>query len=242
MGLMINEAAGDKYVDRLHLAQVPTPERTETWRPIPHIALMESVDAIVRRHGWAIDSERYGLVRDQKKMFGVMTIAYSGNPEYTRCIGIRNSHDKSLCAGITAGVSVLVCSNLCFGGTTVLQRRHTSGIDLDEMVEAAMSTLEDEYLTLEYSIEHLRRIPVKDDHARVLIVRAAELNTIPSCDILPVFQEFKSPSHAEFVEPTMWSLLNAFTEVAHKYTPSRSDLCHRQLTRMFGLDGQPALV
>ncbi len=241
MGLMINESAGDKYVDRLHLAQVPTPERTDTWRPIPHIALVESVDSIVRRHGWTIDSERYGLARDQKKMFGVMTIACSGNPEYTRCIGIRNSHDKSLCAGITAGVSVLVCSNLCFGGTTVLQKRHTSGIDLDEMVEAAMSSLEDEYLTLECSIERLRDIPVKDDQARVLIVRAAELNAIPSCDILPVFQEFKSPSHEEFAAPTMWSLLNAFTEVVHKYAPSRSDVCHRQLTRMFGLDGLPAL-
>ena len=43
--------------------------------------------------------------------------------------------------------------------------------------------------------------------------------------------------HEEFAEPTRWSLLNAFTENAKKYSPGRADICHRGLTRLFGLDG-----
>lgn len=240
MGLMLDTRKGDRYVTRAELADVATPGRTETWHPVPHIELVNSVDTIVRRHGWSIAEERFGLARDQKKMFGVMTLGYSGHPEWTRCIGIRNSHDKSLCAGITAGVSVLVCSNLCFGGTTTLQRRHTSGIDLDEMVGSAMESLMDGFLDLEDSLDRLHDETVTDDEARTFIVKCAEANAIPSCDILPVFQEFKNPKHPEFREPSRWSLLNAFTEVAHKYAPSRSDICHRKLTRMFALDTRHA--
>ena len=77
-----------------------------------------------------------------------------------------------------------------------------------------------------------------DDEARAVIVRAAEMNAINSCDIVPVFREFKQPRHAEFREPTRWSLLNAFTEYAKKYSPGRADVCHRGVTRLFGLDGQ----
>ena len=83
--------------------------------------------------------------------------------------------------------------------------------------------------------------PVSDDQARALVVRAAEAGAIPSCDILAVFGEYLEPRHAEFRERSRWSLLNAFTEVAHKYPPSRHDVCHRRLTRLFGLDGQPPL-
>ena len=70
--------------------------------------------------------------------------------------------------------------------------------------------------------------------------RTAERQAIPSCDILTVWNEFKHPRHEEFAEPTRWSLLNAFTETAKKYSPARADQCYRSLTRLFGLDGQPA--
>ena len=79
-----------------------------------------------------------------------------------------------------------------------------------------------------------------DDEVRASLVVAAERQAIPSCDILTVWKEFKHPRHEEFAEPTRWSLLNAFTETAKKYSPARADQCYRSLTRLFGLDGKPA--
>ena len=79
-------------------------------------------------------------------------------------------------------------------------------------------------------------------NTRDIEMKAAEYGAIPSCDILSVFGEYRQPRHAEFTPRTHWSLLNAFTEVAHKYPPSRHDQCHRRLTRLFGLDGHPALL
>ena len=55
-----------------------------------------------------------------------------------------------------------------------------------------------------------------------------------------LWNEFKHPRHEEFEEPTRWSLLNAFTETAKKYSPARADQCYRSLTRLFGLDGNLA--
>ena len=139
--------------------------------------------------------------------------------------------------GLAAGISVMCCSNLAFGGAMVLQRRHTSRIELGDLVVEAVEELEMEFLNLETVSEDLKLHEVSADEARAVIVRAAEVNAINSCDIAPIFREFQKSCREEFAEPTRWSLLNAFTEHAKKYSPGRADICHRGLTRLFGLDG-----
>jgi len=237
MGLMIDSNA--RYVRRNEIAMVPTPAATASWKPVPHLDVIDAVTDVVKGQNWTILEEQYGLARDGQKMFGVIRINKSSSLEWSRCIGIRNSHDRTLAVGLTAGISVCVCSNLCFGGSMVLKRRHTSRIELEGLVTEAIDGLGDEFLTLETVAEDLKLQYVRDDAARVAIVKAAEAGAVNSCDIVPVFREFKQPSHPEFEEPTRWSLLNAFTENAKKYSPARADICHRGLTRLFGLDGKP---
>ena len=74
------------------------------------------------------------------------------------------------------------------------------------------------------------------DDARVVTVMAAEIKAIPSCDILEVLKEFKTPRHQEFSEPNKWSLYNSFTETAKKYSPARADYCYRRLAGLFGMN------
>ncbi len=237
MGLMIDSNA--RYVGRNEIAMVPTPAATASWKPVPHLDVINVVTDVVKGQNWTILEEQYGLARDGQKMFGVIRINKSSSLEWSRCIGIRNSHDRTLAVGLTAGISVCVCSNLCFGGSMVLKRRHTSRIELEGLVTEAIDALGDEFLTLETVAEDLKLQYVRDDAARAAIVKAAEAGAVNSCDVLPVFREFKSPRNPEFEEPTRWSLLNAFTENAKKYSPARADVCHRGLTRLFGLDGNP---
>ena len=241
MGLMIDSNA--RFVGRNEVALVPTPVATRTWRPVPHLDVIDAVTDVVRAHDWQIQHEEYGLARDGQKLFGVLRINKSGSPEWTRCIGLRNSHDQSFAVGLSAGISVMVCSNLAFGGTAVIKRRHTSKIELGELVNTAIDELENEFLILETVCENLKLQRVRGDNdARVAIVKAAELGAINSSDILPIFNEYKHPCHEEFAPPTRWSLLNAFTETIKKYTPARVDTAYRRLTECFGLDGnQPRL-
>ena len=220
MGLTMCEG---KFVGRDEIALVPTPTATASWKPVPHSEVIDAVTDVVKAHRWTILDEQYGM-------------------EWSRCIGIRNSHDRTIAVGLSAGLSVHVCSNLCFGGSTVLKRRHTSRIELNGLVLEAVNALELEFLTLENVAEELKIDELNDDEVRASLVVAAERQAIPSCDILSVWKEFKHPRHEEFAEPTRWSLLNAFTETAKKYSPARADLCYRGLTRLFGLDGREAIL
>ena len=240
MGLIMAEG---KYVSRSEVARTDTPCSTSTWRPVPHIDVIEAVTEVIKAHRWEIEGEKFGLASAGKRLFGVMELSSSSSPEWHRCIGIRNSHDKSVAVGLSAGVSVLVCSNLAFGGTTVIKRRHTSGIVLAELIDRAVASLEDDFITVETVSEDLKDVYLRDDdEARSSIVRAAELGVINSSDILPVYREFKQPSHEEFSEPTRWSLLNAFTEKIKKYSPQRVDHSYAALNRAFGLDGRKAAL
>ena len=240
MGLIMQEG---KFVDREEVARIDTPCSTDTWRPVPHIDVIEAVTEVVKAHRWDIEDERFGLASEGKKMFGVMEISRSSSPQWHRCIGIRNSHDKSLAVGLSAGIVVLVCSNLAFGGTRLINRKHTSRIDLNELIARAVASLEDDFLTTETRCEDLKDAYMKDDdEARSCIVRAAELGVINSSDILPVYREYKQPSHDEFREPTRWSLLNAFTETVKKYPTQRADHSYLALNRAFGLDGREAAI
>ena len=240
MGLIMQEG---KFVSRAEVARTDTPCSTQTWHPVSHIDVIEAVTEVIRAHNWDIEGEKFGLARDGQRMFGVMEISRSSSPEWHRCIGLRNSHDKSLAVGLSAGIVVCVCSNLAFGGTTVIKRKHTSRFELTDLIDRAVASLEDDFLTMESVSEDLKDVYLKnDDEARSTIVRAAELGVINSCDILPAYLEFKSPSHEEFSEPTRWSLMNALTETVKKYSPQRVDRSYLALNRAFGLDGHPAAL
>ena len=242
MGLLMHQT-GDRFVSREEIALVPTPAGTESWKPVPHLEVIEAVTDVVKANHWEVLEESFGLAREGQKLFGVMRINKSSSPDWSRCIGLRNSHDKSFAVGLSAGISVMVCSNLAFGGSTVIKRRHTSRIELTSLVDMALSELENEFLITEQVCEDLKILYLKnDDEARSKIVRAAELGAINSSDIIPVLREFKEPRHEEFREPTRYSLLNAFTETIKKYTPLRVDHSYMALNRCFGLDGnRPAL-
>jgi len=226
---------GSSHVTRDALASIPTPRSTETWKPVPHIQVAELVCRETADRGYEVVSEEYGLNPAGTKMFGVLRFHPEGHPEYSRCIGFRNSHDKSMALGITAGLTICVCDNLCFGGETTFHRKHTSGIEVEELIPQAFENLGHQFLRLEHNVEILKLQDLSISAAKLLTVKAAEEKVIPSCDILPVLQEFRKPRHVEFAERNRWSLYNSFTELAKKYSPARADQCYRGLSKLFAL-------
>jgi hypothetical protein len=51
-------------VTRDQLRLVPVPEATRTWRPIPHIELVESLEQVLEQNQIAIQGEQFALRRD----------------------------------------------------------------------------------------------------------------------------------------------------------------------------------
>jgi hypothetical protein len=233
-GLMLH--CGSGHVTRDELQLVPTPAPTATWHPVAHHRIAELVRQEAIHRGYQIAGEDYGLNPSGTRLFGVLRFSQDGRPDFTRALGFRNSHDKSLALGLTAGLSVFVCDNLCFGGETVLYRRHTTRLEIEMLIVKAFDSLTGQYAQLETGVGRLRSMPVSEDDARLLVVRAAEMQAIPGSDILPVLEGFRQPPHAEFAEPNRWSLYNSFTETAKAYSPGRADQCYRILARLFQLN------
>ena len=87
-----------KFVSRNEVALVPTPEASESWKPVPHIDVIEAVSEVVQAHKWQILDENFGLARDGQKMFGVMRINKSKSTE--SCCGrmIRTMNPRKMTA------------------------------------------------------------------------------------------------------------------------------------------------
>ena len=49
MGLIMQEG---KFVSRDEVARTETPCSTDTWRPVPHIDVIEAVTEVVKAHNW----------------------------------------------------------------------------------------------------------------------------------------------------------------------------------------------
>ena len=148
---------GAKRVTRSDLTKIPMPIKTDSYRPVSHVHIAELIAYEAQKRNYAIASEEYGLSNDGQKMFGVLRFHHNGHHEYTKAIGFRNSYDKSLSVGFTVGLSVLVCDNLCFGGETTIQRKHTSGIDIEELIPEAFDNLiGNQFERLEENVDRLK--------------------------------------------------------------------------------------
>jgi hypothetical protein len=102
-------------IGREELAQLPVPQATETHKPVSHHELVSAlVETLSFRHIGVVQEE-YAVSPDAMKLFGVLDL----ETQMEGCrfsIGIRNSNDKSIRLGLTAGLRVFVCSNMAFSG------------------------------------------------------------------------------------------------------------------------------
>ncbi len=138
LNLMLH--CGGQTIDRHELANVPTPQPTSTWQPIPHADLLKLVELTLMNSGLPVVNQSHALARDGLRYFGLLQVQSEHQADYSLVIGLRNSHDMSFPAGLVIGSGVFVCDNLAFSGEVNLARKHTRFIlrDLPQLVERAI--------------------------------------------------------------------------------------------------------
>lgn len=207
---------GAAKVERAAVEIVPTPAATQTWTPIPHMALIERVEDTLKADGLTIVNQTHSLTRGGNRYFGLMHIANGHNSEdYGYVFGLRNSHDKSFPAGLVVGASVFVCDNLSFSGEIRMTRKHTTHImrDLPGLVQRSVGQLMSRWHDQDTRIEAYKGFEMSDMQAHDLIVRAIDARAATSTQVPPLLQEWRHPQHDAFAPRTAWSLFNSFTEV-----------------------------
>ena len=232
---------GGHHVSRDAVQDAPTPERTNTWVPIPHNGLLEIAEATIEQQGYNVTNEAHGLWGEGARYFGLLELA-DQNPsrDYSLVLGLRNSHDKSFPASFALGSQVLVCDNLSFIGEVVLNRRHTRFIsrDLPGIVTQAIGRLSEMRLRQSQRIEAYKQKRIKGSTAHDLMVRAVDSRVIPVTQLPLVLKEWREPSHDAFKEDgrSIWRLYNAFTESfktrSLEMLPKRSQALHGLMDRV----------
>src|ERR1700742_3908127 len=95
---------GATAVPRVEVARVSTPRPTETWTPIPHVTLIETVEDALRSTGLKIGNQVHSLSQAGDRYFGLTEVHGPQDVrDYAMVLGLRNSHDKSFPVGLVAG-------------------------------------------------------------------------------------------------------------------------------------------
>ena len=114
-----------RIVTRQELALVPTPAGTPTFRPVPHIELVEALTGRLQERGATIGRESLAVSANGMSLFGTLDLENGIEiPGLGRALGFHAANDKSLAIQIVAGARVMVCDNLSLSG---LDRYSTPG-------------------------------------------------------------------------------------------------------------------
>src|SRR5215470_3208490 len=208
-------------IGRTELAQIPVPEATRTHRPVPHHEIVTAlVETLSFRHIGVVQEE-YAVSPDGMKVFGVLDL----ETQMEGCrfsIGFRNSHDKSLRLGLTAGLRVFVCSNMAFSGDfTPVLAKHTKSFNLIDTLSVGVDRIQRNFEPLRRQVETWRQTQITDEQAKLIFYSAFVEGKLdaPKGLLLDVHRLYFEPEYPEFAARTMWSLSNAFTSAFKKLDP-----------------------
>ncbi len=233
--------SGSREITREALADIPTPEGTDTWRPVAH---QDVADVLIERaedRGLRVKSERWTVVDGQyhpepgervhvpgAKLFGSVdfepldrSLRIDLPDGLLASAGVRNSHDKSFALSVLSGARVMVCSNGMLSGEYVISRKHTSRIDLVQSIDEALDAFLESVRGLGELVGCLRARRLTQRTARAAVVEAAKAGAYPSSYILDVVRAYEEPEYREFKPRTAYSLYNACTSVMKRQPPAR---------------------
>ena len=203
-------------VNAEQLSAIFTPEKTDSFQPIPHFGLVELTREAIGRAGLSVSQEEHSLARGGQRYFG--GFALSGlditGADRQIVLGLRNAHDKSFAASICVGNRMMVCENLCFSSDIKLARRHTTNImtDLPRVLADAVGRVVSHWNDMGNRIESYKQTEITRDRAADLLIDLVDSKAFPAREIYNAVQEFRNPRHEEFKGGSLWTLYNSVTE------------------------------
>jgi hypothetical protein len=209
---------GASRISREDLDKMEAPKGTDTWRPISHGKMLGLVEDSLQKVGLHVVEQAHGVTAEGERYFGLLQVQNGKNPEdYTLVVGVRNSTNKSLSAGLAVGSQVFVCDNLAFSADVVLGRKHTAKIedDLPELVLGAVEKLGGLRHRQDVRIQAYKNTEITDSQAHDLVIQGFDKEIYTATRIPRILKEWREPRHPEFKEGrNAWRLFNAVTEIA----------------------------
>jgi hypothetical protein len=212
---------GARKLARAELVEILPPEGTDTFKPIPHIELVNSIlEGLSFRHINIVKDE-YAVSEDGMKLFGVMELE-TGFDGSRFALGLRNSNDKSLRLALTVGYRTFVCDNLAFyGDFTPVLAKHSKRFNLQDSIDMGLGRMQRNFEPMRKQVEGWRESQISDDAAKLIIYKAFIESGWDAPKHLSrlVHDLYFEPRYDEFNPRTFYSLSNAFTSSLKELDP-----------------------
>jgi hypothetical protein len=202
------------------LLAIPEPEKTESYTPLNHYALAVNTLSIASDilKGYRFDGDSYALSSDGQKMFGVITfrkINSTSEEDIKVAIGIRNSYDKSMSAGLVVGSSVIVCDNLMFAGDVKVMRKHQGDEmhnELNDQIVTAIYKSQHQFTRIGEDVKRMKSIAMTQKQKYEFLGVLTGNGILSPTQSTAAYKELWKPSYEEFTPETLWSGYNCATE------------------------------
>lgn len=210
---------GAERVTRKDLALLPIPESTDTFKPIPHAELIDSLEEALRFRHISIEAEDYAVTPDGMKLFSFLEL----NQEWGGVrfgLGLRTSNDKSMSLGMVAGYRVFVCDNMALRGDfQAVSAKHSKHFGLVDTLCIGVDRVQRNFEPLKQQIEGWTRREITADFAKNAIYDAFLEKKIPLRFLPRVHDHYFHDSR--FEKNTFWALSNAFTSAFKEARPAK---------------------
>lgn len=114
---------GATYVTREALELYEPPEGTDTWKPVAHAELVDTIHEEIASRGLTVRKEQYAVQGGGDLLFATIDLEWESNGEYAAALGLRTSNNKKFPIQMVSGFRVFVCDNLCFSGEIIALKR-----------------------------------------------------------------------------------------------------------------------
>lgn len=212
---------GARQVSAEELAALPVPPNTETYCTVPHVTFIDQILSAAQRllvsTGYTYSGSAIA-VQDREelpaaRMFACFRYEQPGVDDMALSIGLRNSYDKSMSAGICIGAVVFVCDNLAFNGEVTYMRRHTKNVleDLRKNIVATLFNAGDRFQGVLTDARMMKSIawPQNRGFETIGLLEGHGIFKGGFCD--DIREEWMKPSLPEFAPRNLWSFYNTCT-------------------------------
>jgi hypothetical protein len=220
---------GSVEVDYEDLKQIPTPEDTRTYSAISHTDFVETLykhsDRLMSPKGFHLNGQRYIVGSEGARMFFILYFS-NGDTGMNLALAGRNSHDKSMRAGVAAAARVTVCDNTCLmceDGVAIF-RKHSGDATgyLNDQIILGMVRATESWDDMRRQRDTLASqvITVDEGYRLMGLVKAqSSFDKAYNRRLLKTEKEWRSvqdyweePKHQyEGGNRTLWSWMNSFT-------------------------------
>lgn len=214
---------GASHATREQVLAVEVPEHTKTWFPLGYKRMLEITESAAKRHHLELRKEAFGLSKDGGQFFGLLQYD-SGHPDLYMAQGLRGSIDMSMANAGASGAGVFVCDNMAFNadGLKIL-RRNTRYVeqDFEELIEMQFNQATGLFEQLKQSFEIYKQVEVDKDTGFEMLGLMMGRKLLSPTQATIAFDDWTTPRHVEFADPTMYSLYNCVTEALKKSAPGK---------------------